>query len=124
MLIIEGKLAGDCQEPQNVQVDTLACEGMSDTFDLDLIDGPFLSVQLQKAVARDELAGTLEAVPSVSEGEGSHEGDSLSAELRQVKEENKSLKRHLSAMHTNLEVRGMRSLWSDNCSLLREGKEP
>ena len=49
---------------------------MKDTFDLELIgeDGPFLSVQLQRAVARDELVGTLEPVPGVSEGEGSHEG--------------------------------------------------
>ena len=98
---------------------------MSDTFDLELIaeDGPFLSVQLQRAVAGDELVGTLEPVPGVSEGEGSHEGDSLSAELRQVKEENESLKRHLTEMQTNLEVtERMRSLWRANCSLQRESE--
>ena len=76
MLIIEGKLTVDGQEPQNVQVGIVACEGTPDTFDLELIgeDGPFLSVQLQRAVARDELVGTLEPVPGVSEVEGSHEG--------------------------------------------------
>ena len=84
-------------------------------------------MQLQRAVAGDELAGTLEPVPCVSEGEGSHEGDSLSAELRQVKEENESLKQHLTKMQTNLEevTERMRSLWRANCSLLRERvKEP
>ena len=91
VLIIEGKLARDGREPQNVQV---ACEGMSDIFDLELIgeDRPLLSVQLQRAVAGDELAGTLEPVPGVSKGEGSHKGESLSAELRQIKEKNESLK--------------------------------
>ena len=105
VLIIEGKLARDGREPQNVRVGIVACEGMSDIFDLELIgeDGPFLSVQLQRAVAGDELAGTLEPVPGVSKGEGSHKGDSLSAELRQIKEKNESLKRHLSKMQTNLE---------------------
>ena len=126
VLIIEGKLAGDGREPQNVQVGIVACDGMSDAFDLELIgeDGPFHSVQLQRAVARDELAGTLEPVPCISEGEESHEGDSLSAELRQVKEENESLKRHLSETQTNFEeVTGhMRSLWRANCSLLRESE--
>ena len=59
MLITEGKLAGDGREPQNVKVGIVAGEGL-DTFDLELIgkDGSFLSVQLQRAVARDELAGT------------------------------------------------------------------
>ena len=54
MLIIEGKLTGDGQEPQNVQVGIVACEGRSDTFDLELIgqNGSFLSVQLRRAVAR------------------------------------------------------------------------
>ena len=80
VLIIKGKLAGDDRESQNVQMGIVACEGMSDTFDLELIgeDGPFLSVQVQRAVARDELACTLKPVPGVSKGEGSHEGDSLS----------------------------------------------
>ena len=43
VLIIEGKLARDGREPQNVQVGIVACEGMSDIFDLELIgeDGPF-----------------------------------------------------------------------------------
>ena len=46
----------------------MACEGIPDTFDLELIskDRPFLSMQLLSAVTRDALAGTLEPAPSDS----------------------------------------------------------
>ena len=49
-------------------------------------------MQLQSAVTRDALVGTLEPVPDDSKWKGSHEDDSPSAELQQAREENDSLK--------------------------------
>ena len=122
VLMIEGKLTEGGREPQNVQVGIVAREGMPDTLDMELIgeDGPFLSVQPQRAVARDALAGALELDPGDPEGEGSH--DRPSSELQQVMEENDSLKQRLSEMQDKLNkvTECMRSLWRTNCSLLRE----
>ena len=95
---------------------------MPDTLGMELIseDGPFLSVQLQRAVTRDALAGALELDSGDPEREGSH--DSPSTELQRVMEENDSLKQRLSETQDELNkvTERMRSLWRANCSLLRD----
>ena len=86
MLMIEGKLTEDGQEPQIVQVGIVTHKGMPDKLDMELIgkDEPFLSIQLQRAAMTDALVGTLESDPGDSEEEESQKDDSPSTELQQV----------------------------------------
>jgi hypothetical protein len=124
LLMIEGKLAEDGCEPQNVQIMITGREGTTDVLDMELIgeDGPFLSIVLQRVTTRNAPQGVLDEEPGDFEGEGGHERDNPSSELQVVREENDLLKQRLSEMQAQLDkvTERMKSLWRANCSLARE----
>ena len=124
VLMIEGKLAEDNYEPQNVQVSIVAREGTPGALDMELIgeNGPFLSVGLQRTATGNAPKGVLGQEPSDSEGEGDHECDDTSSELQLVREENAVLKQRIRELQVQLDkvIERTKSLWKANCSLSRE----
>ena len=125
VLIIEGKLAEDGHEPQNVQISIIAREE-SDMLDMELIgeDGPFHQVELKRAATGSTAEVGTEQEASDSEPEDDNDNHTVT-ELRQLGEENDHLKERVSELEAQLAkvTTRMKSLWKANCSLSREFEE-